>query len=46
VLTAGWSPVEVRAAPIGPDAAVVGAALTAVDDVRRDPLAWLTRTRR
>jgi predicted NBD/HSP70 family sugar kinase len=46
VLTSGWAPVEVRAAPIGPDAAVIGAALTVVDDVRRDPLAWLARARR
>ena len=46
VLTAGWAPVEVRAAPIGPDAAVIGAALTAVHDVRRDPSTWLARTRR
>ncbi|GIF23459.1 xylose repressor [Paractinoplanes tereljensis] len=45
VLTARWSPVEVRAAPIGPDAAVIGAALTVVDDVRRDPSTWITRPR-
>jgi predicted NBD/HSP70 family sugar kinase len=44
VLTAGWAPVEVRAAPIGPDAAVIGAALTVIDDVRRDPSAWIART--
>jgi predicted NBD/HSP70 family sugar kinase len=46
VLTAGWAPVEVRAAPIGPDAAVIGAALTAVDDVRRDPSTWIARIRK
>jgi predicted NBD/HSP70 family sugar kinase len=45
VLTAGWAPVEVRAAPIGPDAAVIGAALTVVEDVRRDPWSWIARTR-
>ncbi|MEU4245591.1 ROK family transcriptional regulator [Actinoplanes sp. NPDC026619] len=45
VLTARWAPVEVRAAPIGPDAAVIGAALTVIDDVRRDPSTWITRTR-
>jgi predicted NBD/HSP70 family sugar kinase len=44
VLTAGWAPVEVRAAPIGPDAAVIGAALTVVDDVRRDPSTWIARS--
>jgi hypothetical protein len=41
VLTAGWAPVEVRPAPLGPDAAVIGAALSAVDRVRRDPNGWL-----
>ncbi|GGN93571.1 xylose repressor [Actinoplanes lobatus] len=44
VLTARWAPIEVRAAPIGPDAAVIGAALTVIDDVRRDPSTWITRT--
>ncbi|MFD0521118.1 ROK family transcriptional regulator [Paractinoplanes durhamensis] len=44
VLTARWAPVEVRAAPIGPDAAVIGAALTVIEDVRRDPSTWITRT--
>jgi predicted NBD/HSP70 family sugar kinase len=43
VLTAGWAPVEVRPAPLGPDAAVIGAALSAVDRVRRDPNSWLAR---
>lgn len=43
VVTAGWAPVEVRPAPLGPDAAVIGAALTAVDEVRRDPASWLGR---
>ena len=43
VLTAGWAPVEVRPAPLGPDAAVIGAALSAIDAVRRDPNSWLAR---
>ncbi|GIE94448.1 ROK family transcriptional regulator [Paractinoplanes rishiriensis] len=43
VLTAGWAPVEVRPAPLGPDAAVIGAALSAVDRIRRDPNSWLAR---
>ncbi|SDT80121.1 ROK family transcriptional regulator [Actinoplanes derwentensis] len=45
VLTARWSPVQVRPAPLGPDAAAIGAALHAVDRVRRDPNRWLARTR-
>jgi predicted NBD/HSP70 family sugar kinase len=43
VLTAGWAPIEVRPATLGPDAAVIGAALSAVDKVRRDPNSWLAR---
>jgi predicted NBD/HSP70 family sugar kinase len=43
VLTSAWAPVEVRPAPLGPDAAVIGAALNAVDKVRRDPNSWLAR---
>jgi predicted NBD/HSP70 family sugar kinase len=46
VLTAGWAPVEVRPAPLGPDAAVIGAALSAVDTVRLDPNSWLARSAR
>jgi predicted NBD/HSP70 family sugar kinase len=46
VLTSAWAPVEVRPAPLGPDAAVIGAALSAVDNVRRDPNSWLARVRR
>ncbi|GIF41462.1 ROK family transcriptional regulator [Actinoplanes xinjiangensis] len=46
VLRTGWSPVEVRPAPLGPDAAVIGAALSAVDRVRRDPNGWLARLHR
>jgi predicted NBD/HSP70 family sugar kinase len=45
VLTAGWAPVEVRPAPLGPDAAVIGAALSAIDQVRRDPNGWLAAAR-
>jgi predicted NBD/HSP70 family sugar kinase len=44
VLTARWAPVEIRPAPLGPDAAVIGAALSAVDRVRRDPNSWLARS--
>jgi predicted NBD/HSP70 family sugar kinase len=43
VLTSAWAPVTVRPAPLGPDAAVIGAALTAVDEVRRNPTSWLAR---
>ncbi|MEU4215194.1 ROK family transcriptional regulator [Actinoplanes sp. NPDC026623] len=44
VLTAGWAPITVRPATLGPDAAVIGAALSAVDRVRRDPNSWLARS--
>ncbi|KUL29708.1 ROK family transcriptional regulator [Actinoplanes awajinensis] len=43
VLSARWTPVQVRPAPLGPDAAVIGAALQAIDTVRRDPNRWLAR---
>ncbi|GAA2648319.1 ROK family transcriptional regulator [Paractinoplanes durhamensis] len=43
VLTSGWAPVSVRPAPLGPDAAVMGAALSAIDQVRQDPNSWLAR---
>ena len=43
VLTAGWAPVSVRPAPLGPDAAVIGAALSAIDRVRQDPNNWLAQ---
>lgn len=43
VLTSAWAPVSVRPAPLGPDAAVIGAALAAVDEVRRAPNTWLSR---
>ncbi|GLW30261.1 ROK family transcriptional regulator [Actinoplanes regularis] len=45
VLSARWSPVQVRPAPLGPDAAVIGAALNSIDQVRRDPNRWLAHTR-
>jgi hypothetical protein len=34
------------AAPLGPDAAVIGAALSAVDTIRRDPNSWFARVQR
>ncbi|GGN51264.1 putative NBD/HSP70 family sugar kinase [Actinoplanes campanulatus] len=43
VLTTRWSPIEVRPSLLGPDAAVIGAALQAIDQVRRDPNPWLAR---
>jgi predicted NBD/HSP70 family sugar kinase len=42
VLTAGWLPVTVRAAALGADAAVIGAAGTVVRTVRDDPASWLS----
>lgn len=44
VLSCGWAAVEVRPAQLGPDAAVIGAALTSMEDVRRDPSSWLGRS--
>ncbi len=41
VLSARRTPVQVRPAPLGPDAAVIGAALNAIDTVRRNPNRWL-----
>ncbi|MEH1127438.1 ROK family transcriptional regulator [Micromonospora sp. CPCC 206061] len=43
VLTAAWAPITVRPAQLGPDAAVIGAALTAIDQIRQHPTAWLLR---
>ncbi|MFI6735273.1 ROK family protein [Nonomuraea sp. NPDC050451] len=43
VLTASWSPVTVRPTLLGPDAAVIGAALTSIDQIRRRPTTWLAR---
>jgi predicted NBD/HSP70 family sugar kinase len=40
-LSTRWAPVEVRPALLGPDAAVIGAALTSVDRVRQNPSSWL-----
>jgi predicted NBD/HSP70 family sugar kinase len=42
VLTAGWSPVAVRASRLGTEATVVGAAGSVVRAVRNDPAAWLS----
>jgi predicted NBD/HSP70 family sugar kinase len=41
VLSAVWAPVSVRPAMLGPDAAVIGAALTSIDQIRRKPGSWL-----
>jgi predicted NBD/HSP70 family sugar kinase len=46
VLTATWSPVELRAATLGPDAAMLGAAGSVLRTVLDDPAAWLARRRR
>jgi predicted NBD/HSP70 family sugar kinase len=44
VLTAGWSPIHLRAATLGPDAAVRGAAGAVLRTVLDNPTAWLHRT--
>jgi predicted NBD/HSP70 family sugar kinase len=44
VLTTAWCPITVRPALLGPDAAAVGGALTAIDQIRRHPADWLERT--
>ncbi|MDP9799781.1 putative NBD/HSP70 family sugar kinase [Catenuloplanes nepalensis] len=44
VLTASWSPVRVRAAGLGSDAAVIGAAGAIIRAVHEEPAAWLTET--
>ncbi|GFJ91775.1 hypothetical protein Prum_054170 [Phytohabitans rumicis] len=41
VHTAAWAPITVRPALLGPDAAVIGAALTSIDQIRQRPAAWL-----
>ncbi|HKT01772.1 MAG TPA: ROK family transcriptional regulator [Rugosimonospora sp.] len=41
VLTAGWSPVTVRASRLGTEATVVGAAGSVVRALREDPATWL-----
>jgi predicted NBD/HSP70 family sugar kinase len=43
VLTAAWSPVQLRAATLGPDAAMLGAAGSVLRGVLDDPAAWLAR---
>ncbi|HEX8629867.1 MAG TPA: ROK family protein, partial [Catenuloplanes sp.] len=45
VLTAAWSPVEVRSSAWGADAAVIGAAGAVVRSVRDDPARWLATRR-
>jgi predicted NBD/HSP70 family sugar kinase len=44
VLTAAWSPVRVRAAGLGSDAAVIGAAGAVIRAVHEEPAAWLLPT--
>lgn len=41
VVSNGWSPVQVRPSLLGPEAPAIGAALTAVAEVRHDPHRWL-----
>lgn len=45
VLSAAWAPIAVRPAVLGPDAAAIGAALTFIDRLRRDPAAWFASQR-
>jgi predicted NBD/HSP70 family sugar kinase len=45
VLTAAWSPVVLRAATLGPDAAMLGAAGSVLRGVLANPAAWLARSR-
>lgn len=42
-LSSRWARTEIRPAQLGPDAAVIGAALTSIEAVRRDPASWLNR---
>jgi predicted NBD/HSP70 family sugar kinase len=44
VLSSQWSSVDVRPAMLGPDAAVIGAALTVIEGVRQNPSTWLAST--
>ncbi len=46
VLGAAWAPITIRPALLGPDAAVIGAALTSIDRVRQHPATWLARPSR
>jgi hypothetical protein len=43
VLTAAWSPVQLRAATLGSDAAMLGAAGSVLRGVLDDPASWLAR---
>jgi predicted NBD/HSP70 family sugar kinase len=45
VLTAAWAPVQLRAATLGPDAAMLGAAGSVLRGVLDDPAAWLALRR-
>ena len=45
VLTAAWSPVQLIAATLGPDAAMLGAAGSVLRTVLDDPATWLARRR-
>ncbi|MFG3343144.1 ROK family protein [Glycomyces sp. NPDC048151] len=45
VLSARWTPVTVRPATLGPDAAAIGAAMAVIDRIRRDPTEWLASGR-
>lgn len=45
VLTAAWSPVQLRAATLGADAAMLGAAGSVLRGVLDNPAAWLARRR-
>jgi predicted NBD/HSP70 family sugar kinase len=41
VLSSQWSSIDIRPALLGPDAAVIGAALTVIEQVRQNPASWL-----
>jgi predicted NBD/HSP70 family sugar kinase len=45
VLTAGWSPIEVRASALGAAATVIGAAGSVVHDLRAAPATWVSTLR-
>jgi predicted NBD/HSP70 family sugar kinase len=44
VLSSQWSSITVRPALLGPDAAVIGAARTVIEQVRQNPASWLSPT--
>jgi predicted NBD/HSP70 family sugar kinase len=45
VLTAGWSPIGVRASALGAAATVIGAAGSVVRDIRATPATWISALR-